>query len=69
MITTKMMSHTKKYMSFTLSEQDIETILKSLMVLKNEVIVNPKKHFDCQKGEIEQLIEEIKERKKNWIRF
>lgn len=63
------MSHTNKFMSFTLSEQDIELILKSLIILKNESIVNPKKHFELQKRQIDELINSINERKKNWLRF
>jgi hypothetical protein len=56
-------------MSFTLSDDNVRLITKSLLFLRSEVVVHPKKYADIRLSEIDTLIQEIKERQDNWGKF
>lgn len=53
------------YMSITLSNKEVEVIKKALVMLKNEVILNPKKHWEVNHSEITDLMHIIED-KKRW---
>jgi len=58
-----------RFMSFTLSDDNVRLITKSLLFLRSEVVVHPKKYADIRLSEIDTLIQEIKERQDNWGKF
>lgn len=53
------------YMSVTMSNKEAEIIKKALTMLKNEVILHPKKHWEVNHNEISNLIYLIDD-KKRW---
>lgn len=53
------------YMSITISNKEAEIIKKALVMLKNEVILNPKKHWEVNHTEITDLMHIIED-KKRW---
>lgn len=52
-------------MSITISNKETEIIKKALTMLKNEVILNPKKHWEINNSEITDLMHLIED-KKRW---
>ena len=56
-------------MSITLSNKEVELIKKSLNMLKAEVIVHPKKHWETNTKEIIDLISLIDNKKMWQFRF
>jgi len=53
------------YMSITISDKEVDIIKKALTMLKNEVVVNPKKHWEVSHSEIVDIMHLIED-KKRW---
>ena len=53
------------YMSVTMSNKEADIIKKALTMLKNEVVVNPKKHWEVSHSEIVDIMHLIED-KKRW---
>jgi hypothetical protein len=53
------------YMSITISDKEVDIIKKALTILKNEVVVNPKKHWEVSHSEIVDIMHLIED-KKRW---
>jgi hypothetical protein len=53
------------FFSMTISAYQAKLLTKSLLLLKNEVVVNPRKNSDLSLSEVNELIDYI-EKQKNW---
>jgi hypothetical protein len=54
----------KFYMSVTISNKEEQIIRKALTMLKNDVISQPKKHWEISQGEIDDVLSLLDDKKK-----
>jgi len=58
----------KFYMSVTISNKEEQIIRKALTMLKNDVISQPKKHWEISQGEIDDVLSLLDDKKSGAFR-